>query len=81
MTDYTPGFQDYLNNVKEKNPKVDRDYTVADLAVLYTLGCMHADGAKGKQPLDIVAMYTVECCGLGAILDETVWLKGENNGH
>lgn len=26
IDDYTPGFQDYLNNITEKNPAVDRDY-------------------------------------------------------
>lgn len=83
MNDYSPGFQDYLNNIKEKNPKVDKDYTIADLAVLYTLGCARAemDGKSVQLPWEQLVSYTVICCGADAVMDETVWLKGENNGH
>lgn len=75
IDDYTPGFQDYLNNITEKNPPVDRDYTIADFAIMYALGCMHSDGAKGKMPLDLIAIYVEVCCGTGAIMDYTVWLE------
>ena len=74
MTDYTPGFQDYLNNLKEKNPKVDRDYTVADLAVLYTLRCLVNERTK-QIAEDELAKYMALCCGIEAMTDETVWLE------
>lgn len=43
INDYTPGFQDYLNNITEKNPAVDRDYTIADFALYYAIGCARAE--------------------------------------
>lgn len=78
IDDYTPGFRDYLNNIKEKNPTVDRDYTIADFAIQYAIGCAHAeyDGAL-RMTEEQLMTYVAICCGAGALLDETLWLEGK----
>ncbi len=77
IDDYTPWFQNYLNNITEKNPPVDRDYTIADLAFCYTIGCLRqvCPEVEARLTDTRLAGFAAICCGSGALWDDTLWLE------